>query len=311
MTPREKSKPKCAICSNGEDCPIGWIMCNNCKQWSHGECLKASKEEFKLLGSTRFWFCASCCADSNIKYDLKKATIMAVKELNGKVLDVNTPDATDKLDDVNLDKVVDLVIEKLWPKCVELIEVKFSQVETNFKDLHNRISDLEHDNFRLDRDRKRKNLIIQGIPNDLEVNDATFMSKIAEFLELEKFYIDDVEDCFRVGTSRIKPIIVRFHKLIHKRVFFAKYINQLKNKKLTNKIFDDNYPDSPVYINEHLDNFTSKLFAEARKLKSSPKVTKVIVKNGWVTVWHLDVDSQTKRCAIRSFDDIVCIKQIL
>ncbi|XKL63983.1 hypothetical protein PGB90_006347 [Kerria lacca] len=152
---------------------------------------------------------------------------------------------------------------------------EIQEVDAMDKDLHStnrRLNDLEQHS-------RKNNIIKNGVPESKDENVYEIIEKIGTALEepLEK---NDIAIAHRIPSRReTAPIIVRFNNWKKKTTLIRKSkIVQLTSEKINLN------PTQPIYIGDHLTNYSRMLLEEAKKLKNEKKVQFAWYKNGRVFV---------------------------
>ncbi|XKL69204.1 hypothetical protein PGB90_006973 [Kerria lacca] len=149
------------------------------------------------------------------------------------------------------------------------------EVDAMGKDLHStnrRLNDLEQQS-------RKNNIIINGVPESKDENVYEIIEKIGTALE-ESLEKNDIAIAHRIPSRRgTAPIIVRFNNWEKKTTLIRKSkIVQLTSEKINLN------PTQPIYIRDHLTNYSRMLLEEAKNLKNEKKVQFAWYKSGIVFV---------------------------
>jgi len=97
------------------------------------------------------------------------------------------------------------------------------------------------------------NLELHGIPERNSESIQDLVLSVAKALGVE-LSPGDIDAAHRIGTSKVKlppPIVVKFISRQVRGAILSAYKNK-RNRKLTTKHINVNFPERNIYINEHL-----------------------------------------------------------
>lgn len=271
---RRSNKDNCGICklnknsSNNKD----WIYCNCCKVWHHAICCNLSEEEYIDCKKRSKWFCPDCIKTSN--FSLVTAKVMTKKD-------------SSMFDDKDLVNIVEQRLEELWPRLKNMIDTKVKEeIAVATEKLEKKISVIENKLSYQEKLNRNKNVIIQGVPND--GHDEEVIMSIASELNVPNFSLLCVDYVRRMnngyGSNKPPLILLRFVTLRLRNSFMAAYFEYVRSKSLPLRCINSTYPESSVYINEHLDTRTYKLLMRARFLVRQQCLYKASIAKGKVMV---------------------------
>lgn len=294
--PKPNAKTLCGICKvkNSPDGNIGWFFCNCCRVWFHSLCCTIDSQEiFDKLKEKEMWVCPPCVINSNFSYLTSQVVRSITQNDNDEPADLvisNKISAINKLDSSAISSLIDLQLQRMWPTLVKQVsdEIKsdfsnkFAEIESRLNILEERSKDQEHFN-------RSKNLIFMNIPDGVDIyKSQNFIEVIASELQVPNFSANVIENISRFskkdGDNYPAPVLVTFTSRILRNDFFKCYMAHLKTKNLSIKCFDVNYPDTYIFINEHLSKTSLRIFIKARKMKNDGFIAKVSIRNGNIVV---------------------------
>ena len=193
---------------------------------------------------------------SDMKNDFVKSLDSFKLDINDKFNNVNDKPLTIKSGfGENLDDLVAEDLSKVKGSIIEALREEISLLHQKIEKLESRISVLETDLNKQDQYSRRKNLGIQGIPDN--VLDDQLEEKIIEILNQINVKINtfDTEDCHRMGKSK-KTTIVRFVNRKNCKTVLEKKISlirKLNNEKLGSQ------SDARIFVSENLTPYNQHL----------------------------------------------------
>ena len=169
----------------------------------------------------------------------------------------------------NLDDLVAEGLSKVKDSIIEALREENSLLHQKIEKLESRISVLETDLNKQDQYSRRKNLSIQGIPDN--VLDDQLEEKVIEILNQINVKINtfDIEDCHRMRKSK-KTTIVRFVNRKNFKTVLEKKISL--NRKLDNEKLGLQ-SDARIFASENLTPYNQHLAWNCRELKQAGKIT--------------------------------------
>ena len=169
----------------------------------------------------------------------------------------------------NLDDLVAEGLSKVKDSIIEALREENSLLHQKIEKLESRISVLETDLNKQDQYSRRKNLSIQGIPDN--VLDDQLEEKVIEILNQINVKINtfDIEDCHRMRKSK-KTTIVRVVNRKNCKTVLEKKISL--NRKLDNEKLGFQ-SDARIFASENLTPYNQHLAWKCRELKRAGKIT--------------------------------------
>lgn len=291
----------CGSCGkkNNDIDSFGMIRCNCCSKWYHSKCCSInSKEEFDTLSDVKkLWFCPVCLQKSNFKY--------AASQIFKGTTDTG---CSSSLGDESLIlKLIDERMEKIWPMlAVQVFDKVMLDVKPLITSLETRILNLESTLSIQENHYRAKNLIIQGIPDSYEIFNGKFLETLAGVLDHNNFSLDQIDYITKIKRRRttnktLPSVLVRFSTLRGKSDFMSYYLKYIKEKRLSIKCFNEDFPDGMLYINEHLPKKLFTIFMKARSLVKQNSIWKASIRKGVVYIQVLRMDSPR---IIRTMEDL-------
>ena len=174
-------------------------------------------------------------------------------------------------------------VEELRVNNEEMTEKICKNTET-FKAMNMKIDEIEQST-------NRANLRIVGLQEDQEDVFSKVITLAREKLKIENIQASDFEKISRMGTKDSKPVrdvMVKCRDTNIRNLIYERRKNLRNNS-------------SPIYINEDLTNYRSKLFYHARKLRKAGKLYGVWSQDGNIMVKIAESDKPT---AVQSYDNL-------
>lgn len=288
------ARDKCVICQSKEDIDdIGWLWCNHCKKWNHASCTNVkSIEEFKVLKLKKFWFCPACFTESNFESAVLQSAKNVVSNVSSSVANVS---------DDELSNLVKNEMKRLWPNIVHQmkkeinaeIDPKISNLEQKICDLEKIVNSMQRKSDRTESRNMKKNILVQGVPDSFDIDNHSFIMKIADEIGFNKLAIFDIDSTVRFKNNGRRAmqnkqvsslILVSFTSQSVKEMFMKSYYVYLKSSKLCLSCIDPVYEKGFIFINNQLDKKTHQIFMRAQELKKEGKIHKVFIKKKQVNI---------------------------
>ena len=214
---------------------------------------------------------------------------MSVEEALGKLQNELSSQISNLTNEVRStrDEVINLkdVIIKRLQEENDLLRARCSKLE-------NKVIDLESSINHIEQYGRRNNIVISGIPDD--INDNDLESTVTKLMKDVDVYIDsgDIEACHRIGESDCKTsskkTIVRFVN----RKYCKKALLNRKNFAHINSEIKYNFKhNNQIFINESLTKVNESLAFCARKLKRAGVIYSSYTREGVV---HVKKDEHEK-----------------
>jgi hypothetical protein len=203
--------PPCLVCTNKITKTQACVMCHVCQRWTHTECSKIAPELYKYLvkenrqGFSINWCCEACSVASELLSNKVAAMFKDIQDIKNDISQLQK----DKED-------TNTRVTKLETRCDEY-DNKEEQLKSNVE--KNVFQELR------DREEKKNNLIIHGIP---EVNDDSWpglkkkeldihwTGLVVDTLEVKINPEKDIKFIRRLGEKKvdsIRPLQVGFHNI--------------------------------------------------------------------------------------------------
>jgi uncharacterized protein YoxC len=260
------------------------VKCSTCNCAFHSTCLyrtDASNETNKKTSLRKNWKCEQCNRQENA-YDQSQ-----------NILDVLTAfrkENNEKLDNMqeNLNKVSKDVCDlkkqfnDITAKCnknseeIDKLNIVNSKLSAEIKDLKVEVANLQQQT-------RKNNLVITGIPVTKGENMCAILQSVALALNIpfDKYCVSAVHRLPSRNKNFPPSIVVNFVS----RVVKAEWLYaRRQTKSLSAKNLHAHFPDSPIYINEHLAPHTGFIFRQARALCKAGGLASVWTNEGRVLV---------------------------
>lgn len=294
------SDEPCPVCSKADiDSAIdyGCIQCDGCDLWYHAYCGGLSSiAEYKLAESKKYWFCPECIKCSNFEDIVVKATQNVLADIqvstNQVPVSPNSVQNIQQVSELQIRNLVKKEIDQMWPHVLRQVkdEIKndiipeINIVKEKACNLELRLQDCEKRLRSYDEAKRRKTILIQGIPDSFDVTNPEFIVDIANVLEL-KLSVFDVNSVMRFKkTNKINsktPALVQisFGSYLVKQEFMNRYFRYIKTNSLPAYCLDSRFKSEILYINHKLDKSMHEMLSLARHLKQKGNIFKVYIKN--------------------------------
>lgn len=253
------------------------IECFRCSNWFHLKCAGISKEMFNLIfgssGSLK-WSCQSCVSTNTPTSDsrglqndvavaigeLKTALISELKlELNAFLVNVKSELKTE---------LIGIIKERIASE-VTTINKKIENFQMNFEKyedvstISDRLTRTDTTVERLDKSHRRHDIIIQGLPGNIDDMKGFFL-KICEILNYP-LKQEDMAYCIKLRGG----MLAKFSNVFTRDMLMSKYFKK-KNLKLSEIIGGSVH--SRVYFNDNLPPLLGVLKRKCLALKKCGKI---------------------------------------
>lgn len=257
----------CAACSQIIANPETAINCANqdCILIHHITCTNLLPEEADIIiRKNIYWFC-NCC----VQLDNKKYRIIPNRLIN--------PSSTIEKS-IDQPQAINIISEKLNELSSEAVPAIASQI---LKTLENLQSFKRNCNTRFDeleREQKRCNIEINGIPYKHTENLRTILESVCQLLEVPDatLKIIEIKRVRSWSNSINKPIIVKFSNYHTKELILSR-AKSSKSLLLSSLGFESNLR---FFVNEHLTLEKKKILFELKRNKNQIKFNRLWVKQG-------------------------------
>lgn len=268
------------------------LKCSDCSFFFHPQCAGFASD--KKTCTRKTWKCEDCATES------LSTSSKASDSLQSSVLDAIAAlrkDITDRFDNTNanienLRQEIGSVVKEIGALKQQYVELK-TVSDTNatqlveLKDENNRlsavVSALQREVADLQQQSRKNNVIISGIPYTPREDVSILLNSVASLLGVS---LDpgDISAAHRLpvprGDDKRPPsIVVCFVSRAVKQSWLSA---RRQRKILSAKELHSTFPDSPVYINDHLAPQTRELFNAARVLVRKKKLEAVWTNDGRV-----------------------------
>lgn len=308
----KKSSDLCKKCGL-EESPVAsssdskiekWVMCSLCQCWMHNYCV-GLPDDFNKNN----YLCMPCLYDSNFYVEAAR-TMKSYKEDNAKTsYKLNTEDLQ-KINemigvqvqsawtnfDMKIDEALTKHIDQVTKRLDEIMKSYFDKNNVKINKCDERISKLEAKceeltgvNQSLQESLSNikshslaSNIIIRGLPTDMDVNRNTILNIAA----LIKSNIQLYDICWIKRSINLKSITVSFAHAAIKSNFLKCYYNYINKGKRRIKLADilDGALDSYIYINEQLDSNTHKIYMRVKELKKKNGISHFLIRQGKINI---------------------------
>lgn len=238
-------KEVCDICNKTVTDDDEGLLCDNCMIWKHRNCLSISKKTYQKIGKSKEdWLCNQCKS---------KFTEKVTQNKN----DYTIADVMAKLDDM----------DKKYNKLYQLYN---NQLKIN-EELTGEISYLKNKLNNIEQKELNKNLIVQGVPYEMNENIIDIVKNIHSELQIPMN--DQDFTAFRIGNDSVKQRPIK--------VIFSNEENKLKIMKSPRKIFLNTHnlgfsTSNKIYLNHDMTKNNMDLFEQAQVYKKD---------NGYKYLW--------------------------
>lgn len=263
----------CVICRKNITKKVGSVKCSICLNWIHRKlCSELSENSYKFLLKQRNamqWKCPQCQAFSLKQTDTDKK----LDELCAKLDNIQTTIPTIIKNEIKKE------IESNISSIKQLIETRVRAT------LDNNIDKLEKENYQLQHQLCRNDIIVRGLPKSAKPLDTICKIGSIYDVNIEK---NDINSCFWLGKDK-KVILVKFCSTIKRDELMQKYFLNL-NLRLKQVIpyktssekdshtansSKNNLPadiDPRIYLNDNLPPTALKIKLICRKLVKNKKI---------------------------------------
>lgn len=151
------------------------------------------------------------------------------------------------------------------------LEGKSHTLEAKLLVLERKSKECDNRNFISERRYFNRHILIKGIPSNINFGDKCNIIDIAKMIGFNDLTNFDVDYSlrFKVKSESITSpcVLVAFASQSVKEHFMYMYLKYIKNNDLTLHCFNQNLPNTKIYINNHYDAKTYNLLSRARLLK--------------------------------------------
>lgn len=159
---------------------------------------------------------------------------------------------------------------------------KQEKLETENKLLKLKVQELECNMEELQQYTRNRNIQIDGIPkkNDEKLKEIvqTIGSKID--VNIKESDIDAIHRIPTRSTTNPEPIVVQFVTRQMKETMMVK----AKTTRISTNDINTQYPNKPVYINDHLTKYRKQIMFEVRRLKNEKNYKFLWSRNGKIFI---------------------------
>jgi len=292
----------CSVCND----PVDVNQCAVCsvkKCKVHFTCAGITERTWSQQGDKRRsdWKCKSCKGNKGASTSLTGIPTDMINKLHEEYLEkmeltikeqfkIYTKDLKSEMEDFK--KSLNFFSEKIdqyetsMAECLTKVSsaerVNETLIQENRK-LANELSDLKSRFEAMDQYNRNKNIQIDGIPEAENESMSDIINKVSAKIQVPINFASDIQAAHRVPTKKrsgVKPIIVQFSNRQKRDLVLSKSKN--KSVSLKSVDFVGGVPETNIYINEHLSQFTRELLFEAKQLKEVLGYKYVWVKQGKV-----------------------------
>lgn len=305
----------CIFC-NGEITKNDSLTCSICSCIVHYKCIDMSESCYKkfLRDKKIKWKCSNCIdvqklENSNAKGNEFKGFSEINSEINKQLIHIKS-----ELVECFTRELAKLKIElkeeiaRSHDDLMNKFKLSFDSLGTEITSLKEDYVQLKNENFEINKEiyqlksqlddfeqySKNSNLVISGIPENVDENLFDILNVMANKLQIHNSGIIDYHRISTRKASSIKPIIVKFISKKQRNAFFA----ATKVKRLRANDLKENFDQMKIFVNEHLTNLNKSLFYEVRQFKA---------KNNYKFAWTKDGKIYLRKS---ESDPIIRIKEL-
>lgn len=244
------------------------VKCPECPAFFHEDCIPLSKKNKK-------WKCEKC---------IKSATSSGMNKTGDREISNETilnainefRKETNKKWEENNEKWEGMKKEfkDVKDKCNKTCDI-VSELEKENASLKEELKSVKQNVQDLQQQTRKNNILISGVPVTYRENLLDILGDMARVFEVN-FYHPDISAAHRLGGKKTdnKPpsIVVNFTSRLTKDMWLAarRYKGKLYAKDLNSA-----FPETPIYMNEHLTPETKTIFNAARNLMKNNKLSAV------------------------------------
>lgn len=287
------------------------FKCKDCARNFHVQCCGDAS---KKMGTRGTWRCEGCAVEtssaSSRNSDTQSAVLEAIaafrKESNIKLdqtvarLSKMQTDLNGVVKEVSSLKLMFTDLKSTSDKTVQ--DVDTLQVEN--ARLHREVSVLRGTVAELEQHSRKNNILISGVPVTTREDISEILLSIAKQLDIG-FDRCDVSAAHRLRGSpddrRPPGIVVCFVSRATKVMWVAA---RRQRRSLSAREIHQTFPDTQVYVNEHLTKETREIFNEARKLLKTNKLASVWTSDCRVIVKKSHSGNPVRVTSLRQVRDI-------
>lgn len=267
------------------------IKCSECPVVFHPECAGISGD--KKISTRKAWKCDMCAIESASISSRKSevdqnAVLDAISSLR-KDINYRLDKTNDNIEGLRSDitsAVKDIGILKTQYEdlktSTDLTATKVNDLEDKNIQLTRKVTLLEQEVMDLQQQSRKNNLIITGVPVSQRENIFAILDTMARILDVP-FGRDIVSAAHRLpstGDDKRPPLIV---VCFVSRATKQDWMTARRTKRtLSAKELHSSFPDTPVFLNDHLTPHTRETFNAARKLVKEKKLEAVWTSDGRV-----------------------------
>lgn len=273
----------CDICSNDLPSDGNFVQCNLCKNKMHyNTCSGLAESTWRAMSASRkdSWACPTCKrntrgrsgSNSSVDYTVDSDKIITtlktyfqqIIDEKFKAIETTISGLSKSISDNNNNfKAAINRINELVEKNKQL-ERKIIEIETTNGNLQSEITKANIEIQKLHQYSRRNNLEIHGFPElDGEKETKEIVKRISNTLRVDLKFNDYVSH--RIGKKREdrpRIILVKFNNTSTRDDFLKK----AKESKVNLKQVDENFPNTPLYVNENLSPYHRQLMYESKRL---------------------------------------------
>lgn len=293
--------PKCSEHIFADD----QLMCTECKGTFHYFCCGQNDKNFhKMKPATRAAFkCIDCKA---------KQKSPEQKNSQGKQITAAAANPTDQTADVNayFERRFNEMMHTMTANKDEVIralEGRVQELETKLQERDTKVEELEDRIEMLESRSRICNIEIRNMPETNGEDAVHLVGEIARTIGIQDLKEGDIQVAHRVDSRNNKekgkrPIIVHLSSRYLKNKWLGKYKEYRKNKRdgqgpgiLSAKEVNNQLPEGPIYINEHITVKKKMLLSEVKEFARVKGVKYVWIKEGFILVKKSDTDNNVKK----------------
>lgn len=286
------------VISEGED-----ILCTSCDGNYHYLCQDISDTNYKKMSKTRLaaWKCAQCKSSQDntiihITNEDEQESKLG-REMRA-LFEEFTTKLTAKIDEVK--KSVEIMKTKIskMEKRQDKLEAENRELKENFDKM--KIMTEEKIDFLENRSRI-SNIEIRGVPESPKEDIIKIVYEIGKKIGIQTLAEGDVQVAHRVDTKNDKernkrPIIVHMGSRYLRNKWlehFKKHIKSMsattgKRGILSAKSISGTFPDTPIFLNEHITVQRKLLLKEAKEVAQKRNIKYVWIKDAFILMKQND-----------------------